>query len=128
MKKFELNLSKYEVTVKVPNVRKDDNDQEIRELVDKQVAYPLIENIAGWLRAPGVFKSGEEIVEAITLAKRLLAGEDKPGIAILDEREAEVLKKCLNRHIEVTADQPNPLGGPIHEEAICRIFGMKEVE
>ena len=120
MRKYELDLTVYQVEVQV---RKEDEDAG-SVMVMGMADYPLRDNISAWLRAPGVFKSGEEIVEAVTLAK---AVRDCEGDSyIMDEREAKVLKGGVNKHLELTADGRSNLGGPIHEEAICRIFGMKE--
>jgi len=124
MKMYELDLSEYDVTVAVPKVTSDGK----HETVQEQRQYPLKENLAAWLRVGGVFKTGEEICEAITVAKRLLAcGDDTFSV---DEHEYDIIKKAMNRHIESTHDgnSPAPVGGVIHEEAITRIFGMKEVE
>lgn len=124
MKKFGLDLSEWKVTVSVPRPT-EENPHAMGEV---EQVYPFRENLNLWLRAAGVFKSGEEIAEAVVLAKEL-RGADGETI-LLDEREVEILKKGLNRHIEASADGKTPavLGGPIHEEAICRVFGMKEVE
>lgn len=125
MKKFELDLSKYEVTVQVP-VTKIVDGKEQKSLENQQQEYPLIENISGWLRTGGVFKTGEDIAEAVILAKMIkICNEDSIE---LDEREASILKQCLNKFIALTEEGKANLGGPIHEEAICRIFGMKEVK
>ena len=122
MKKFSLNLEKYEVEVQVPVTKEDGS----RELEDKMQVYPLRENLNAWLRAPGIFRTGEEIVESVTLAKAVRdCGDDS---YVVDEREAQVLKDCVNKHLALTEEGKSNLGGPIHEEAICRIFSMKEVE
>jgi hypothetical protein len=122
MKKFVLDLSEYTVAIKAPKPTEEDP----HAMAIENQPYPLKHNLGTWLRIGGIFKSGEEICEAITLAKAILACEDDKYI--LDEREAEVLKTCLNKHIALTEEgkTPMPLGGEIHEEAICRVFGMKE--
>ncbi len=122
MKRFELDLSKYQVDGQ--EVKDDGNGG--KKIVVVKADYPLRGNISSWLRAPGVFKSGEEISEAVTLAKAIR--DCDTDVFSLDTREAEILKKGVNRHIEITADGKSNLGGPVHEEAICRIFGMKEVD
>ena len=107
MKKFELNLESYEVE------GIDDGD------------YPLKDNLAALLRAPGIFKTGEEIAEAVVLAKQILAvGND---VLTIDEHEATILKFCLNRHISLTHEGKNNFGGPFHEECILRVFEMSEI-
>lgn len=127
MKKFELNLSKYEVMVKEPVTEIDEKSgKEVRKLKDKLIEYPLRDNLSGWLRTGGIFKTGEDIAEAVSLARTIRQCND--DVILLDEREAGILKKCLNKFIELTAEDKANLGGEIHEEAICRIFGMKEVK
>jgi hypothetical protein len=100
--------------------------KEVRKFVDKEVVYPLRSNINQWLRSFGVFKCGEDIAEAVMLAKGVLQCEGDS--MVLDEREVDILKRCFNRHIELTAEGKGQLGGSIHEEAICRVFGMEEVK
>lgn len=127
MKKFELNLSKYDVAVQVP-VTKTVDGKEVRQLEDRNETYPLRENISIWLRSIGIFKSGEDIAEAVVLAKRILVFEPGPESMILDEREAGVVKQAVNRLVELTAEGKANLGGEIHEEAIIRVMKMKEVK
>jgi len=125
MKKFRLNLEKYEVTAQVP-VTKTVDGKEVRELEDKTETYPLRENISIWLRSVGIFKTAEDIAEAVSVAKQV---RDCTTDSIeLDEREAGVLKQALNRLVEVTAEGKANLGGEIHEEAIVRIIKMEEVK
>ena len=121
MSKFELDISKYEVEV----VK--------QEIVDNKVVtsntteeYPLCGNLAAWLRGVGVFRSAEDVAEAVMLGKRLLSSDELECV-ILDDREAEVLKKCVNRLVELTADDKASVGGPVHEEAIIRVVKMEEV-
>jgi len=111
MKKYELQVGDFDVTFPV----RDGND-----VVDKIETYKFREMVGNLLRAMGVFKTGEEIVEAITLAKQIRDCEN--DMITLDEKEADTLKKCLNVHIS-----KNSFGGIIHETAILRIFNMKEV-
>jgi ribosomal protein S10 len=127
MKKFELNLSSYNVTVLEPTVEVDEKTgKEVRSLKPKEQPYPLRENLSTFLRSVGVFKSAEDVAEAVSLGKRLLAHE---GDSIqLDDREAEVLKKAINRVVELTAEGKANIGGEIHEECICRVVKMKEVK
>jgi hypothetical protein len=128
MKKFELDLSEYKITVK-KRVKVDPEDPENKEtrIDSKEEIYPLRENLSGWLRMAGVFKTGEEIAEAIVLGRTLEKVENDS--VVLDEREASILKKCLNKHLGLTeaGKATLPLGGTMHEEAILRIFTMKEV-
>lgn len=115
MKKFILDLSEYEV-----EERKDD--------VVKMVPYPLKDNLSCWLRIPGIFQSAESLVEAAFLARQLKNCQEDN--IILDEREAGILKQCLDTHIKRTYEgKPAfPIGGEIHEEAVCRVVKMKEVD
>lgn len=127
MKKYKLNLSEYSVTAQVP-VTKTVDGKEIRQLEDKIEVYPLRDNISIWLRSVGIFRSAEDIAEAVSVAKQI---RDCTADEIeLDEREVNVLKQALNRLVELTAeDKVSPgLGGEIHEEAIVRVMRMEEVK
>ncbi|KKN05688.1 hypothetical protein LCGC14_1084870 [marine sediment metagenome] len=124
MKKFKLNLSEYSVTAQVPVTKEDGS----RVLEDKIEVYPLRDNISIWLRSVGIFKSAEDIAEAVSVAKQIRdCVEDSIE---LDEREAGVLKQALNRLVELTAEgKVSPgLGGEVHETAICRVVKMEEVK
>ncbi len=125
MKKYKLDLTKYDVTAQVP-VTKTVDGKEVRQLEDKTETYPLRENISVWLRSVGIFKTGEDIAEAISVAKQIR--DCKEDSIELDEREVGVLKQALNRLIELTAEGKANLGGEIHEEAIVRIVKMEEVK
>ena len=107
MERYKLDLTKYEI---------DDKDGKVN--------YPLRENLSSCLRAVGVFNNGEEIVEAVVLAKSLLAREEDD--IILDEREVVILKKCINRHLELAFESKCLFGGPAHEELIFRVFSMEK--
>ncbi|MHA1961907.1 MAG: hypothetical protein ACW99U_16995 [Candidatus Thorarchaeota archaeon] len=128
MKNFELDLSEYSITVQQPVIKKnEETGKEEHVFENVSDVYPLRDNISVWLRSIGVFKCGEDIAEAVSLAKRVLAFD--ADFIRLDEREAEILKKAIDRHIALTHDdRVGGLGGPLHEEAICRIVGMKEVK
>lgn len=123
MKKFTLDLSKYEVKVMQPV---EDEDGEVIGTEPVMEIYPLRENLSAWLRSPGIFKAGEELVEAVVLGKRLSVAQE--DLAVLDGREAEILKKAINVHLNATSQGRGNLGGPIHEEAILRIFSMEEAK
>lgn len=127
MKKFKIDLSKYEVTAQMPIIKTDEKTgKEIRQLEDKTETYPLRDNISVWLRSVGIFKSAEDIAEAVSVAKQI---RDCEADEIeLDEREMSVLKQALNRLVELTAEGKANLGGEIHEEAICRIIKAEEVK
>ena len=125
MKKYSLDLSAYDVTAQVP-VTKTVDGKEVRQLEDKTEVYPLRENISVWLRSVGIFKSAEDIAEAVSVAKQVRdCTEDSLE---LDEREMGVLKQALNRLVELTSEGKANLGGEIHEEAICRIVKAEEVK
>lgn len=122
MKKFELDLSEYDVTAQMPVTKEDGS----HVMEDETKKYPLRENISTWLRGVGVFKSAEDIAEAVSVAKQI---RDCTEASIqLDEREAGVVKQALDRLVELTAEGKANLGGPVHEEAICRVVKMKEVD
>ncbi|KKN46587.1 hypothetical protein LCGC14_0671370 [marine sediment metagenome] len=125
MKKYRLDLSEYDVTTLMPVIKTVDG-KEVRELEDKTEPYPLRENISIWLRSVGIFKSAEDIAEAVSVAKQI---RDATGDSIeLDECETAVLKQALNRLIELTAEGKANLGGEIHEEAIIRVVKIEEVK
>lgn len=132
MKKFILDLSKYEVTVPTPVTKTDEKTgKEIREFENQIQEYPLQKNLSNWLRSPGMFRSGEDIAEAVGLAKQIR--DCKEDSIELDEREADVLKQVINKLVELTADTKDPnrnpnFGGPIHEEVIIRVIKMQEVK
>ena len=109
MKKYNLDLSEFKI-----------------EVGGEDQIYPLRENLSIWLRSVGIFHSGEDIAEAVSIAKQIRNCED--DLIILDEREANILKQGVNRLVELTADGKANLGGEVHEEAIVRVIKMKEVE
>jgi len=121
MKKFKLDLSEYEVTVLVP-----DMESEKHEMKEVMEIYPLRNNLSMWLRSVGIFKTGEDIAEAVSVAKQIRDCEEDS--IELDEREAGVLKQAVNRLVELTAEGKANLGGEIHEEAIIRVVKMEEVK
>lgn len=120
-KKFKLDLSEYKIEV---DVRKEGQ----KELVKESVDYPIRANLSGWLRTVGMFRTAEDVAEAVCLAKQIRNTED--DYLILDEKEAKVLKAVVDKHLELAADNQLqfPLGGEIHEEAICRVANMEEVK
>lgn len=126
MKKFVLDLSEYEITAMMPVTKKDEKGNDLRVMEEQTTKYPLRQNISTWLRSPGIFRTGEDIAEAVSVAKQIR--DCKEDSIELDEREAGVLKQAVNRLVDLTADGKANLGGEIHEEAICRVVKMKEVE
>lgn len=122
MRKYKLDLSEYEVSTQIA-VKKDDGSSELESRTD---IYPLRENISVWLRGVGIFKSAEDIAEAVSLARQIR--ECTEDSLELDERETDVLKKALNRLVELTAEGKANLGGEVHEEAIIRVIKMEEMK
>ena len=128
MKKYELNLAEYEITYAKPVIENgkpviEDGKQKTESITE---VYPLKDNISSWLRTVGLFRTGEEITEAALLAKQVR--DSLEPIIVLDEREKEILKKTINRFLDLTIEGKANLGGPNHEEAIIRIFSMQEVK
>lgn len=121
-KRFELDLSVYEVEAPRQVIGKDKSIS----IEMKKENYPIKSNLSVWLRTMGIFKCGEDIAEAVSLAKQI---RDCEGDTLnLDEREAGILKRATNKLIELTAEGRGQLGGELHEEAICRVINMKETE
>lgn len=121
-KEFALDLSVY--NVEAPRqVIKEDKSIAIEM---KSEDYPIKSNLSAWLRTMGIFKCGEDIAEAVSLAKQIR--DCKGDTLYLDEREASILKECTNKLISLTAEGRAQLGGELHEEAICRVINMKETE
>lgn len=125
MKNYNLDLSEYKVTA-MEYVTKIVDGKEVRQLEEQTNTYPLRDNISIWLRSMGIFKSGEDIAEAVGVAKAIR--DCKEDSIQLDEREAGVLKQAINRLVELTAEGKANLGGEVHEEAIVRVMRMKEVK
>jgi len=121
---FKLDLSEWKIKVMVPAP----TEEEPHGMKEIEQVYPFKRNISDILRAPGIFRSGEEIAEAVVLAKTVRDTRDES--VNLDAREAEILKKAFNRIIEATADGKSSimLGGELHEEAILRVFNIEEVK
>jgi len=127
LKKYELDLSEYKITAPMPVTRTDEKTgKEVRTMETQEQVYPLRDNISAWLRGVGIFKSAEDIAEAVGVAKQIR--DCKDNTIVLDEREAKILKQAVNRLVELTADGKANLGGEVHEEAICRVVKMKEIE
>ena len=128
MKRFKLDLSEYDVTYDV-SVIVDDKiviEDGKQKTESKTEVYPLKENISNWLRTMGLFRTGEEIAEATILAQQVR--ETTETELVLDEREVAILKKTINRFLDLTIENKANFGGQTHEEAIVRIFSMQEVK
>jgi len=108
MKKFKLDFSKYEA-----------------EFKGESIIYPIRENYSIWLRTVGMFKNSVELVKATILAKRIR--NVTADFIMLNEEEAGILKKVIDKHLQLTANGKGCLGGVLHEEAICRVVNMKEI-
>lgn len=129
MKKYELNLAAYSVTVpKI--VQNEDGSAKVENgcvvMKDVAVAYPLRDNFATWLRSIGIFNNANDVVEAVTLAKAIR--DCKDDVIQLDEREANIMKTMIDKLVALTAENKANVGGELHEEAIIRIMTMKEIE
>lgn len=116
-KKYKLDLSEYQVPE--PGSKVADN---------KTIVYPLKDNLSDWLRGVGMFKTAEEVAEAVCLAKQIRAVKGDFKFLILDEKEAAVLRQAVDKLITLTADGKFNLGGIMHEEAICRVANMEVIE
>ncbi len=128
-KEYRLDLSKYEIETR--DVIKDEKGKVVMEddrpkIKKGSIEYPLRNNLSDFLRSVGMFKTAEDVAEAIVLAK-IIRNEESDGLT-LDEKEARVLKYALNRIIELTAEGKAQIGGIIHEEMICRVVNMEVVE
>jgi hypothetical protein len=123
MKAYTLDLSPYDVDVET---FKREEDNTVTRKIEKQI-FPIRQEIYEMLRIPGVLDSGMEIVDAITLARRILSCEDDS--VELTEDEMNVLRKVMNKLIK---REHNPqaglvaLGGPRYEELILRVFTTEE--
>ncbi len=125
-KKYKLDLSKYTVEVDEPVISEDKKlvMEDGRPKIEKRdIDYPIRDNLSDFLRTAGIYKSAEEIAEAVGLARQIRQ-TDKDYL-ILDEKEAKVLRTVLDVLIERTADGKSNLGGIMHEEMICRVVNME---
>ncbi len=128
-KKFRLDLSEYTVEALVPKRADGKEDGPIidgHEMVKQSIPYPFRGNCSSWLRTAGMFKTIEDVAEAVCLAKQIRDAKD--DFLILDEKEATILRAVMNKHLEHAAEHNSGFGGEIHEEAICRVANMEEVE
>ena len=127
-KKFRLDLNKYTVEVDEPIIGDDKKfvmENGRPKTKKKTVDYPIRDNLSDFLRTAGIYKSAEEIAEAVGLARQIR--ETKEDYLVLDEKEAGVLRTVFDILIERTADGRANLGGIIHEEMICRVVNMEEI-
>ncbi len=128
-KKFRLDLSEYTVEIDEPVVGRDKKpivENGRPKTKKKSINYPLRDNLSDFLRTAGIYKSAEEIAEAVGLARQIR--QSPPTFLMLDEKEAKVLRVVLDIMIEHTADGRANIGGIIHEEMICRVVNMEVIE
>lgn len=121
-KRFKLDVSEYTIEV---DVRKDGQKELVKEIID----YPIRNNLSVWLRMAGMFRTGEDVAEAVCLAKQIR--DEESNELILDEREAGILRLVIDRLLGMAADGNmgnNPFGGELHEEVICRVVNMEEIK
>lgn len=132
MKRYKIDLSDYEVEVKVNKRDAEDklirDEQGLPKLFKESIPYPIKKNLHEWLRLPGVFKGGVEICDACDLAKQIInAGDD----ITLDETELKLLTTAMDTLIAQKNDPARgvtALGGEVHEECILRVFQAEEVK
>ncbi len=129
MKMYRLDLSKYQIEVTEPAVHADGsvvlNKDKRPTMLTKNIDYPLRRNLSEFLRTVGMFKNSTELVEAVMLAKRIR--DITADFILLDEKEANVLRQVIDKHLQLTAEGKGCFGGTIHEEAICRVVNMEEI-
>lgn len=112
MKQYKLDMSKY--TIPGP-CDKEGNEFE----------YPLRSNLSDFLRTAGMFSTAKEVVYAVKLARIIV---ELPGdILILDADQARVIKQVVDKLLMRAADGRCQFGGTLHEEVICRVANMEEI-
>ena len=120
MKKYELNLTKYDVDFERWEV-----EDEKRVLKKGKEPFPLAEELADMLRIPGVYANGVESFDGLMLSREIRACED--DVFVISEDELKILKGVMDKLI---GREHNPasgqiaLGGPRYEELILRVFGL----
>jgi len=118
MKKFVLDLTSWKIPLQVQKTDKDGKPYIDVEDTD----YPIKDNLGMMLRAGGLFKNVEDTVEAVMLGKSIQdTTEDSVEI---DERELDLLKSCLDKHLEAAAEGKSTFGGQQHEELVLRIHAL----
>ena len=120
MKKYELNLSKYDV-----DFERWEMEDEKRVLKKGVEPFPLTEELAELLRIPGVYQNGVESFDGLMLSREIRACEE--DIFVINEDELKLLKAVMDKLI---GREHNPasgqiaLGGPRYSEMIIRVFGL----
>lgn len=118
MKKFTLDLTSWVIPIQVQKTAEDGKPY----LKTEDADYPVKDNLGMMLRAGGLFKNVEDTVEAVMLGKSI---QDTTEDSIeIDERELDLLKKCLDKHLEAAADGKSTFGGQQHEELVLRIHSL----
>lgn len=118
MKNFALELSSWKIPLQVQKTTEDGKPFIETEDID----YPIKDNLSMMLRAGGLFKNVEDTVEAVMLGK-LIQTTTEDNIEI-DERELDLLKKCLDKHLESAAEGKSTFGGQQHEGLVLRIHKL----
>lgn len=118
MKKFVLDLTTWEIDVPVQKM--DDAGKPF--VGTKKMDYPVRDNLGSMLRAGGLFDNTEDTVEAIVLGKNIRSCME--ATIEIDERELDLLKKCVDRHLEAANKGQGTFGGEQHEELIMQIFNL----
>lgn len=95
------------------------------EVAGQKELYPARENLSTWLQEVGMFDNGDHVVHAVNLA-RSIRGFDRDEI-ILSEDDLGMIQHVVNTLLKMTQQGKAALGGPIHNEMICRIFNPVEV-
>ncbi len=128
-RKYKLDLSEYVVEMDEPIIGEDKKvvmEDGRPKTEKKDFDYPIRDNLSDFLRSVGMYKSAEEIAEAVGLARQIR--ETDEDHLILDEKEAGVLRTVFDVLIGRTADGKANLGGVMHEEMICRVVNMEVIE
>ena len=120
MKKYELDLSKYDVDFERWEIKDE------KRVLDKgKEPFPLTDELADMLRIPGVYADGVESFDGLMLSREIRACED--DVFTINEDELKLLKAVMDKLI---GREHNPttgqiaLGGPRYEEMIIRVFGL----
>lgn len=118
MKKFTLSLTSWVIPIQVQKTAED--GKPFIEIEDTD--YPVKDNLGMMLRAGGLFKNIEDTVEAVMLGKSI---QDTTEDSIeIDERELDLLKNCLDKHLEAAAEGKSSFGGQQHETLVLRIYDL----
>lgn len=118
MKSFVLDLTAWEIDIPVQKI-----DATGKSFIDTtRTEYPLKDNLGSMLRAGGLFDNTEDTVEAIMLGKNIRSSME--ATIEVDERSVDLLKKCVDKHLEAATKGQGMFGGEQHEELILRIYNL----